>query len=313
MSKSSGWMDEFDSGNSSTRKSTKGQWLYMEGATGDGNIYRVRFLSNPEDPDNPYKFFAHYPRIPDGKDAEGRTKWKQGDFPDSATKTWGKRVCTDPDAQSEGRESKCPWCQLGYQRSVRWLSILIDRQTGEVKYYEMPKSVYDGVKMWWKQNFVDFPGGPGSMEEEAPDFNITLIIGGNTPKYTCLATQKMGRLGDSELAALAAFNSEATTDEEKFALPDLSKVIRPSYMDHEVQMRCFNGKVIQTNPFEKKGEGGTVAATAPVEDFEKDDAPVVAAAKSEDWVEPDATSDKFGDDDTVEAPKTEKKSSKADW
>lgn len=326
MSKLSGWMDEFeDNKGGSSRKSTKGHWMYMEGAPEPGNTYRVRFLSNPEDHNNPYRFYAHYPRIPDGKDENGRTKWKQGEFPDSASKTWSKRVCTDPYAKEEGRESNCPWCRLGFQRSPRWLSILIDRASGEVKYYEMPKSVFDGVKLWWKQNYDDFAGGPGSMEDETPDFNITLIIGGTTPKYTCLATQKSRRLTDEDLAALAAFNSEATTEEEKYSLPDLTQVIRPSYMDEDVQRACFNGKVIQPNPFQKR-EGGP-AGTGPVETFEQDtdEDDVVASAATkpaaassdddDDWVDAGATSAKFGDDDAPAAAedKPAKKTSRADW
>ena len=311
----SGWMDEFESsGGGSSRKSTKGQWMYMEGAPNEGNTYRVRFLSAPDDTDNPYKFFAHYTRVPDGKDADGKTKWKQQDFPDHEKFNRSKRVCTDPHAQSEGRESKCPWCQLGYQRSVRWLSLLIDRQSGEVKYYEMPKSVYDGVKMWWKKNFNDFPGGPGSLEDEATDFDITLIIGGMTPKYVCQPGGRIKRLTDDDLAAIAAFNSDAKTEDEKYALPDLSQVIRPSYMDNDIQERCFNGKIIQPNPYEKKGEN---IVSAPVEDFEKEEdvAPVVVATTDDDdWGKDETTDDKFGGE-VNEEPQSEKVTSKksANW
>jgi len=260
----------------------------------EGTTYRVRFLGDPS-PTNPYKFFAHYAYIVE-TDSAGRKVNKKKDFPDKLE--WARRICT-------GDRNTCPWCMMGYLRIPRWITYVIDRKDNKVKLLEMPKSVFASISMWWRNNYDDFPNGPGAIFDEAPDFNIVVLNNGGKISYVTHPTGKSSALNKDDLRAIKEFYPEANKEKP---LPDIVEFIggsiRPTYMDYETQLKVF-GKIVQENPFETdltavNGKDNNVIESeqlAPSSPFDSEEESISSSFDTinikEDYEENDAKSNPF--------------------
>ncbi len=274
MSELTGWeptiVDDDEVSNSRSDDRYSGRepseyWLRMPQI---GKSITVRFLGVPK------KYYCHFNNMYDQE--QGKTAKKN--FPDHDAQGRGnfRRRCTDPKTREERSKqgTDCAWCRLKYQRSDRYLASVIDREGGEMMILDLPKTAFKQIATWWAKpgRKKIMPGGPGDMENAAPDFIITRddqttysIVpemieddeGGEKPVLKALSAE--------DLTAIKAWNPKAQTPEEQLTLHDVDRYTSGHYMTHSMQTELF-GEILQQNPYEKKGDD-----SAPKEEFEKED------------------------------------------
>jgi len=245
-------------------------------ASPEGARYKIRILGKA------VSYMAHYPEKRNPKTNERQDV----SFPDAEESNRLTRVCTDEDAADEGRQSHCPWCRLGFTARPRFLLNVVDYQDTDedgdpkIKFIEIPKIAAQELAEWYRSNKEDFPGGPGDMEGEVPDF-VFIVTGkpggkGGPTKYGVQPAGRPKAISQSIINAIKKINPNATAPEETMALHDLERLCHPTYMGSKYQRDKF-GEIIDKIPRDdpEQSDGRGAENKGPSKKHEDDDAPEV--------------------------------------
>ncbi len=231
------------------------EWLRLRSVQEGGRSkYRLRFVGGFK------SYWVHWPTV-----RKGKTK-KDEPFPDSRANPRFSRNCSD--------DASCPWCKLGYERSPRWVVVVIDRDDKQLKRVELPLVVCKEIGRWYKPRVDQYPGGPG-RQGEMIDFGLTVMGTRKDKEYKVKPVGKARPLKKDERKML--------TRKKKAGELDLKEPTRPSFMAEELQIQLF-GEVIQAAPDEQQcDEVGRLAAelTAHQEEENEEENDDTASSKSD--------------------------------